>query len=143
MPEVKNGISFTLKNGDVVSYDRDFVLEERQLIKTRVRIDGVGEGPWAWIHPDDREAYDADEAGRTILVVSANDTLAGISGGMIYPARLMGIHRPECVVEDLIPPHEKFGYEAFEHILHTHPICAQARAEERDVYEIAKEARGE
>lgn len=97
-----SNISLKLKDGTVVSYDKPFIITEEYLIKTRVSRGGNTEGPWAYVHPDDKDIYDADGHGRTILVVSANDCLAGIPNGAVYPVLLKGEDRPRCDMDEMI-----------------------------------------
>lgn len=105
-------ITFKLKDGTEVTYDKPFIIEDEYFIKTRVTRDGETEGPWAWIHPDDKEKYDGDSSeGETILVVSANHCLAGIPWGAIYPVVTKGDSRPECNMDELMDLESEIVFE--------------------------------
>lgn len=101
-------ITFTLRDGSVVSYDEPFsnVDGNEGLIKIRLACDstGGGEGIWAYIHPSDFEDYQNDVVDgpeKTRLVVLSNTSLTGLVIGSIIPAKFKGSQRPECIIYEL------------------------------------------
>lgn len=102
-PTKKPSVTFTLKDGTVITYDRPFKLTKTHLAKFRLVRDGCGEGPWFWLHPDDVADYKANSASdRVRLGVVANDCLAGLPWGCVFPYVMQGEDRPECNMDTLM-----------------------------------------
>jgi hypothetical protein len=97
-------VSFTLRDGTVVSYDTDFNYDDDLLKKLRCVRRGDAEGPWMWIHQDDEHDYEHSvrDRGRVRLGVAANHFLNGIGWGCVFPYVLKGDDRPECDMDMLI-----------------------------------------
>lgn len=96
-------VTFTTKDGTVISYDTPFKLNKQYLAKVRLVRDGFGEGSWFWLHPDDVADYQADVAdSRVRLGVVANDCMAGLLWGCVFPYVMKGESRPECDMDKLM-----------------------------------------
>ena len=96
-------VAFTLKDGNTVEYEKPFSIADNLIKKFKLVRDGVSEGPWMWIHPDDIEAYDNDVRDDKVrLGVCCSATLAGVPWGAIIPYELKGDQRPVCDMDKLI-----------------------------------------
>jgi hypothetical protein len=97
-------VSFTLKGGDVVEYDKPFEIKDELIKKFNLVRGGEREGPWMWIHPDDVADYEADarDTNKVRLGVCCNQTLSGVSWGVVIPYKLQGADRPVCNMDELI-----------------------------------------
>ena len=96
-------VSFTIKGGQVIEYENDFEFTEENLRKFNCIRDGDSEGPWMWIHPDDKKDYDNDIFNNDVrLGVAANQCINGIPWGGIFPYKLKGSGRPICDMDELV-----------------------------------------
>lgn len=96
-------VTFTTKDGKTVTYDKPFKCDDKHLGKFMLIRNGEGEGPWMWIHPDDLADYKADVSdSRVRLGVAANDCLAGLPWGCVFPYIMCGGNRPKCNMDTLM-----------------------------------------